>query len=364
MQKVLVLGAGKIGTLISFLLSHSNDYYVYLADLSFTGRPDLEKILAQSRNLETITLNAKNAEEIAAFLQKNPVQAIVPCLPYYYNIQIAELAKQFKLNYFDLTEDTHTTETILKLAQDASSIFVPQCGLAPGFISIVANDLMKHFTALDTVKLRVGALPTNSSNGLQYALTWSTEGLINEYGNACQGIDNGEEVQLMPLDDLEEIQIDGATYEAFNTSGGIGSLADTYAKKVKYLTYKTIRYPGHCAKIKFLMNDLDLNHDRDTLKHILEHAIPKTDQDVVLVYVSVSGTKDNTFTEESYVKKFYPKTIAGFTWSAIQMTTASAICAVLDTVLKKQDKTAGHIRQEEFSLQDFTDNRFGKYYLE
>lgn len=239
---------------------------------------------------------------------------------------------------------------------------MPQCGLAPGFISIVANDLMKHFDDLDTVKLRVGALPTNTSNGLQYALTWSTEGLINEYGNSCQGIDNGEVVQLMPLDDLEEIQIDGSIYEAFNTSGGIGSLANTYAKKVKNLSYKTIRYPGHCAKIKFLMNDLDLNHDRDTLKHILEHAIPNTDQDVVIVYVSVAGAKNNVFTEENYVKKFYPKTIADFHWSAIQMTTASALCAVLDIVLKKK-KLTGHIRQEEFSLDDFTENRFGKYYL-
>src|ERR1700722_16710182 len=113
MQKVLVLGAGKIGTLISFLLSHSKDYYVYLADVSLTGRPDLEKIIAQSSNLETVTLNAKNAAEIAEFLKKNPVQAIVPCLPYYYNIQIAELAKEFKIHYFDLTEDTHTTATIL-----------------------------------------------------------------------------------------------------------------------------------------------------------------------------------------------------------------------------------------------------------
>jgi saccharopine dehydrogenase-like NADP-dependent oxidoreductase len=363
MQKVLVLGAGKIGTLIAFLLSHSKDYYVYLADVSLTGRPDLEKIIAQSSNLETVILNAKNAAEIAEFLKKNPVQAIVPCLPYYYNIQIAELAKELKIHYFDLTEDTNTTATILNLAKDAGSLFVPQCGLAPGFISIVANDLMKHFSELDTVKLRVGALPTTSSNGLQYALTWSTEGLINEYGNPCQGIDNGEEVQLMPLDDLEEIQIDGSTYEAFNTSGGIGSLADTYANKVKNLNYKTIRYPGHCAKIKFLMNDLDLNHDRDTLKHILEHAIPKTDQDVVIVYVSVSGTKDNAFTEESYVKKFYPATIAGFTWSAIQMTTASALCTVLDTVLKKSKQATGHVRQEEFLLHDFTQNRFGKYYL-
>src|SRR6185312_1733843 len=128
-------------------------------------------------------------------------------------------------NYFDLTEDTKTASAVTELSQHATTAFVPQCGLAPGFISIVANQLMQHFPSLDSVKMRVGALPINISNALQYSLTWSTDGLINEYGNLCQGIVNGKEVQLLPLDDLEEIKIDGLTYEAFNTSGAIRSLA-------------------------------------------------------------------------------------------------------------------------------------------
>ena len=362
MQKVLVLGAGKIGTLIAFLLASSNDYHVYLADLSLDNRPDLERLLAKTANLETVTLDAKNKDEIRAFLKKNAVQAVAPCLPYFYNIEIAKLAKEFNISYFDLTEDTHTANTVFDLAQNITSAFVPQCGLAPGFISIVAQDLMKHFPLLDTVKMRVGALPVNISNGLQYSLTWSTDGLINEYGNLCQAIENGEEVHSLPLDDLEEIKIDGLTYEAFNTSGGIGSLANSYLKKVKHMSYKTIRYPGHCAKMRFLMHDLKLNQDRDTLKRILENSIPKTSQDVVLVYVSVTGTKDNFFTEENYVKKFYPKIINGFNWSAIQLTTASGLCATLDMVLSQPGKFKGHIRQEQISLDDLTSNRFGQYY--
>jgi saccharopine dehydrogenase-like NADP-dependent oxidoreductase len=362
MQKVLVLGAGKIGTLISFLLANSNDYFVYLADLHLDNRPDIERMLSKTTNIETVKLDAQNKNDISAFLKKNPVQAIVPCLPYYYNIEIAKIAKEFNISYFDLTEDTHTASTIFDLAQNMKAAFVPQCGLAPGFISIVANDLMKHFPSLNTVKMRVGALPVNISNGLQYSLTWSTDGLINEYGNACQAIENGEEVRALPLDDLEEIKIDGLTYEAFNTSGGIGSLAKSYMSKVKHMSYKTIRYPGHCAKMRFLMNDLNLNNDRDTLKRILENSIPKTYQDVVLVYVSVTGTKDNLFTEENYVKKFYPKNINGLNWSAIQLTTASGLCSTLDLVLNQPGKYQGHIRQEQFTLEDLTTNRFGQYY--
>lgn len=360
MHHVLILGAGKIGSLIAFLLSHSNDYNVYLGDVH-EANPHSER-LAGLENFQYVTLNASNVEEITSFLKSHPVSSIISSLPYYCNIPIAELASKHGLNYFDLTEDVKTTEAVQKLAVNAKTAFVPQCGLAPGFISIVANDLMRHFPLLDIVKMRVGALPTNISNALQYSLTWSTDGLINEYGNPCQAIEDGKEVELLPLEGLEKIKVDGLTYEAFNTSGGIGSLAHTYHGKVKHLSYKTIRYPGHCSKIRFLMNDLKLNHDRETLKRIFENAIPKTYQDVVLVYVSVTGMQGEQLTEQNYVKKFYPKIIGGHKWSAIQLTTASGICGVVDMVLTAPEKFKGFICQEQFSFEELLANRFGEYY--
>ncbi len=361
MHRVLVIGAGKIGSLIATLLSQSNDYQIYLSDVNIET-PTLQRLFSKAPHLELVKLDAQNSQMISEFLRKNPVDTIISSLPYYCNIAIAHLAKEFNLNYFDLTEDTQTASTVTELSKNSDAAFVPQCGLAPGFISIVANELMRHFPALDAVKMRVGALPVNISNALQYSLTWSTDGLINEYGNLCQAIMNGKEVDLMPLDDLEEIKIDGLTYEAFNTSGGIGSLANSYKDKVKTISYKTIRYPGHCDKMRFLMNDLQLNNDRNTLKRILESVIPKTGQDVVLVYVSVTGTQDGFYSEENYVKKFYPKVINGTRWSAIQLTTASAICAVMDMVVTQPGKFKGFVKQEQFSLEDLTSNRFGQYY--
>ncbi|EKD72709.1 MAG: hypothetical protein ACD_45C00607G0003 [uncultured bacterium] len=361
MHRILVVGAGKIGSLIGTLLANSKDYQVYLSDIQIDN-PVLQRLFEKDSTVKLVQLDAKKPETIAEFLRKNPVETIVSSLPYYRNIAIAHIAKEFNLNYFDLTEDTQTANTVTALAKNVSVAFVPQCGLAPGFISIVANQLMKHFPTLDSVKMRVGALPLNISNALQYSLTWSTDGLINEYGNLCHAIVDGKEVQALPLDDLEEIKIDGLTYEAFNTSGGIGSLASSYAKRVNSLSYKTIRYPGHCEKMRFLMNDLKLNHDRDTLKRILENAIPKTGQDVVLVYVSVTGTQEGIYSEENYVKKFYPKNINGTDWSAIQLTTASAICAVLDRVVTQPGKYNGLVKQEQFSLDELTHNRFGQYY--
>lgn len=363
MKKILIAGAGKIGSLIAVLLANSNDYAVSLADIHVES-PHLKSLVEKTPNLQLVKIDAQNYSQMADFLKKNPMEAIISSLPYYCNIDIAKIAKEFKLNYFDLTEDTQVASVVTELSKNATHAFVPQCGLAPGFISIVANYLMQHFPKLDTVKMRVGALPTNVSNALQYSLTWSTDGLINEYGNLCEGIENSQEVQLLPLDDLEEIKIDGLTYEAFNTSGGIGSLAQTYKDRVKHISYKTIRYPGHCEKMRFLMNDLKLNYDRETLKRILENVIPKTGQDVVLVYVSVTGVQDNQFCEENYVKKFYPKKINGVNWSAIQLTTATSLCSVFDKVMKNPGKYQGFVKQEQFSLEDILGNRFGKYYAD
>ena len=360
MHKVLVMGAGKIGSLITYLLSQSNDYSVILADVA-TENPYIQR-LHELPHFKYVTLDASDEKALHAFIKANPVDAVISSLPYYCNIPIAKMAAEHHLHYFDLTEDVETTKAVEEYARKTQRAFVPQCGLAPGFISIVANDLMRHFPTLDAVKLRVGALPANISNALQYSLTWSTDGLINEYGNACDAVEQGKFVSLQPLEGLEEISIDGLNYEAFNTSGGIGSLAQSYSGRVNDLSYKTIRYPGHCEKIRFLMNDLKLNQDRGTLKKIFERALPKTYQDVVLVYVSASGNIDGLYVEDNYVKKFYPKRIGGHRWSAIQLTTASGICSVVHMVLENPENYCGFVRQEQFPLDSFLNNRFGEYY--
>lgn len=345
MNRVLIIGAGKIGSSIATLLHQSGDYRVILADKQLTGS-DFNRMHKVFPEIETMHLDIFDKQTLRQFLQTNPLNAIVSCLPYFCNLIVAELAKEFKTHYFDLTEDVQTTAGIKKLATGAKSAFVPQCGLAPGLVGIIAHDLMQKFSHVDTVKLRVGALPQRISNAFHYALTWSTEGLINEYANVCHAIENGIPVTQSPLQDLEVLQIDGLSYEAFNTSGGLGSLMDIC--QASTLNYKTIRYPGHCEKIRVLMHDLKL--DRDTLKIVLEKAIPKTYQDVVIIYVSVSGQQNGDFMEESYVKKIYPQTIAGIPFSAIQLTTAVGLCAILDLVLKR-DYT-GFILQEQFPLSE------------
>ncbi len=361
MHRVLILGAGKIGALISGLLSESGSYRVQLGDVD-GGAAEAVVRAHGSVNLTGYALDAMDTAALEKHLLANPVDAIVSSLPYYCNVGVAEAARRANAHYFDLTEDVEVTRAVRAIAVGSSRAFVPQCGLAPGFVSIAANELITHFDELRAVKLRVGALPQHPNNVLKYSLTWSTEGLINEYGNPCQALVDGRTVEVSPLEGLEEIEIDGTLYEAFNTSGGLGSLAETHGAHCESMNYKTIRYPGHCAQMRLLMNDLKLNHDRATLKHVLENAVPQTLQDVVIVYAAVTGTQDGELREENYVNKVYPQVVAGRLWSAIQITTAAGITAVVDLVLAHPDRHQGFVAQEQFRLPDILTNRFGRYY--
>jgi len=261
MHRVLILGAGKIGALISGLLSESGSYKVFLGDVN--GATAQAVVRAHgSANLSGLSVDASDQAALVRHLAAHPVDAVISSLPYYCNAGVAQAARGAQAHYFDLTEDVEVTRAVIRTADGAAQAFVPQCGLAPGFISIAANELMSHFDQLRAVKLRVGALPQHPNNVLKYSLTWSTEGLINEYGNPCQAIVDGRTIEVAPLEGLEEIEIDGTLYEAFNTSGGLGSLAESHGARCETMNYKTIRYPGHCAQMQFLMNDLSIRSIR------------------------------------------------------------------------------------------------------
>jgi len=365
MHRALVLGAGKIGSLIAGLLEESGDYAVTLAD----ARPGAAAEVATAhqkvgggRGIQALDLDATRLADLEGALRHHQIDAVVSSLPYYCNELVARAARTTGAHYFDLTEDVRSATAVFDIAADAPTAFAPQCGLAPGFISIAAAELIRHFQSIRTVKLRVGALPQHPNNVLKYSLTWSTEGLINEYGNLCRSIVNGEAQNVQPLEGLEEIEIDGTLYEAFNTSGGLGSLADSFGTGVESMDYKTMRYPGHCEQMRLLMNGLKLNQDRGTLKRILENSVPQTLQDVVIVYAAVTGLQEGELREENYVNKVYPQVIGGRLWSAIQITTAGGICAVLDLVLRNPEHYRGFVRQEQFPLDQVLANRFGRFY--
>ncbi len=355
-KSVAVVGAGKIGSVICRLLIDRGDYSVSIIDQS----EEQLSHLVEHELLRPVHLDVNNRALFVAELQNH--FAVLSATPYFMTQAIAQAAAEASVHYLDLTEDVASTEAVRELAKRSSKAMIPQCGLAPGFISIAANDLAQNFDELDTIRMCVGALPQFPSNSLNYNLTWSTDGVINEYCEPCNAIKDGELVSVPALEHLEHFSLDGINYETFNTSGGIGTLAETLEGKVRNLCYQTIRYPGHRDIMKTLLHDLQLRNRRDLLKDVFENAVPATLQDVVLIFVTVSGMKDGHLIQRTYANKVYGQVIAGIEASAIQVTTAASICAVLDMLKLGQIPESGFVRQEQIGLNEFLSNRFGRYY--
>ena len=365
MHNILVIGGGKIGSVVADLLVDTPEQGGYRVTVADRSAATLAQITASGNpRLKTLLLDVADPVALCDALQGR--FAVLSAAPFHLTLKVAQAARGAGVHYLDLTEDVASTRAIREIARGEAGAkpvaFIPQCGLAPGFISIVAADLARQFDSLDSVRMRVGALPAYPSNALNYNLTWSTEGVINEYCEPCEAIVDGQQREVPALEEREEFSLDGVLYEAFNTSGGLGTLCETLAGKVRTLNYRTIRYPGHAAIMKALLHDLRLKDRRDVLKDILERALPTTMQDVVIVFVTVAGLRDGRLQQDTYARKIYSHVLAGKMRSAIQITTASSLCAMLDLLAAGELPRHGFVRQEDVPLAAFLANRFGRVY--
>jgi saccharopine dehydrogenase-like NADP-dependent oxidoreductase len=357
MKQLVILGAGKIGRMVCHLMTTSGHYAVRVGDVAQGAVDSLAK---KYQGVQGQVVDFGNEASLDAILKG--AWAVISCAPFHCNPLIAQRAKAHGVHYFDLTEDVEVTHQVVELAKGASTLFAPQCGLAPGFITITANHLMKSMTSVSDLRLRVGALPRFPSNRLKYNLTWSTEGLINEYCNPCESVENGQLTTVPPLEQLERLTIDGVEYEAFNTSGGLGTLAITLKDRVKNVNYKTIRYPGHCDLMKFLLHDLGMQDQQGQLRDIFERSLPGTFQDQIVIFVSATGMYHGRLTERTYAKTIYHQKIDGENWSGIQITTAAGVTAIVDLLREGKLPSQGLLKMEDVDYEAFLQNQFGKYY--
>jgi saccharopine dehydrogenase-like NADP-dependent oxidoreductase len=346
MKRIAVIGLGKVGSLVATLL---HELY------TVTG---VDCVDYPHHQFKTYNGNCTEQEFLNGILQQQ--DAVVSCLPYDKNLVIAQMAHRLGLHYFDLTEDVATTNAIRQMAITAKGVMIPQCGLAPGFIGIIAADLCGRFDKLRDVELRVGALPRYPNGLMGYSFTWSPAGVINEYLNDAEMIHNGKRKWMQSLDGIETINIEGQEFEAFTTSGGLGTLCETLEGKVDTLNYKTIRYPGHCKLMRFLLYELIMKEDRALTEDILTKAKPPVKEDVVYVYAVVEGWKQGALKREEYFNAFYPTTIAGQEWRAISWTTAASIAAVVEMVATNELPQQGFVKQEDIPLHKFYQTHNGK----
>lgn len=348
-KNIAVLGIGKVGSLVGTLLSKK--YNVIGLDQNPTNI---------SLPFEVRSGKVDDLDFLKNFLKNQ--DAVVSCLPYFLNIDIAALAAQEGIHYFDLTEDVPTLHAIQKMAEDSQAVLAPQCGLAPGFIGILGAGMYANFDKVRSVELRVGALPLHPKGPFGYSFTWSAEGVINEYINDAEVIHNGQRKMLASLEDVETININGKPYEAFLTSGGLGTLCETLEGKVESLNYKTIRYPGHQAAMKLFLYDLNMKNDRALAQKILSEALPIVDQDIVHVYAAVTGEQNGQLKRSEFSESYRNIHLDGQDWRAISWTTACSIATVVDLVAQGKVKQKGFLKQEEVPLSLFLASEFGSMY--
>lgn len=359
-MRIAILGAGKIGATIATLLE-SSDFCsaITLGDSRADARAP-----RRGRKTKLVRVDVGRATQLDRFVRGH--DAVVSAAPYYLNKTIASACAKRGIAYFDLTEDVDTTQFIRRLARGAKTTFMPQCGLAPGAINIIGAGVAAQFRRVRSLELRVGALPLYASNSMKYYLSWSTAGLINEYCQLAESLHNGRRLATIPLDGLEKITIDGVEYEAFNTSGGVATMCETYAGKIEDLNYKTLRYPGHRDLIRFLLDDLGLRRNQELLTGIFDQEVPMTTQDVIIIYVNAVGAGrrgaesvvPGGVQQQSFVKKIRGDTVNGVALSAIQLSTAAGLLAVIE-LFQRGELPRGFVKQESISLDQFLATTWG-----
>lgn len=351
-DRIAVLGLGKVGLLAARLLA-SNGF-------------DVVGIDQRSLSLD-VGWRVVDDVDIAspAFARAlDGVDAVLSCLPYHLNIGVAETAHRLGLHYFDLTEDVPTTARIRQLAETSDGVMAPQCGLAPGFVGIVAAGQAVSLERCRSIRMRVGALPQHPTGRLAYAFNWSPEGVVNEYLNDCEVIEDGERKWVSPMEWLETIHVDGTRLEAFTTSGGLGTMCETFHGRVDNLDYKTMRYPGHVDLMNFFFHELLMRERRDEAGRILTHAKPPVDDDIVYVHVASEGESDGRLQRIEYVRAFRPREIAGQAATAIAWTTAGSVVAVIEMVRQGMLGPRGFVKQEEIPFDLFTATATGALFAD
>lgn len=350
MEKVAVLGLGKVGSLAATLLKQSG-FHVVGHDLNAN---------AVDFDFDVKTTDVSSQSSLKQALEN--VDAVLSCLPYYLNLDVVKVAKALGLHYFDLTEDVPTTHAIIEMSSSSKGLMAPQCGLAPGFVGIVGADLISKFGECRSCRMRVGALPQHPTGLMGYSFNWSPEGVVNEYLNDCEVIENGHRKFVSAMEWKESIFIDGMQLEAFTTSGGLGTMCETYADTVANLDYKSMRYPGHMDLMNFYFHELLMREDRKKAGEILVNAKPPVSEDVVYVHVSAEGLIRGKLQREEFVRAYKPVEIAGKMRTAISWTTAASVVAIIDMVRSGALPDQGFLKQEDVSLSEFLLSPTGSYY--
>jgi lysine 6-dehydrogenase len=288
-MRMLVLGAGLQGCACAYdLLQRKDVERVTLADIHPRQiAPFLKK--AASRRLKLVPLDATRPAALARVLRGH--DAAMCALPYYFNLAASRAAVAAGVHFSDLGGNTEIVQKQKKLdgaARRTGVSVVPDCGLAPGMVNILAAEGIRRVGEADSVRIYVGGLPQHPEPPLNYQIVYSLEGALDYYTTPSWVLRDGKPTQVEALSELESVDFPApvGTLEAFHTGGGISILPWTHAGKVRVMEYKTLRYPGHVAIMRPI-RELGLLD----LKPVVVKGIKVVPRDVFIATVSPRLTK-------------------------------------------------------------------------
>ena len=307
-MRMLVLGAGLQGSACAYdLLQDTDVEMVRLADIRITHLPDFLAPFSGPRLVPT-PLDVRDREAVLGAMRE--CDAVMSAIPYYFNLEMARLAVEAGVHFADLGGNTEIVFKQKELDADARRkgvTVVPDCGVAPGMVNILAQYGIQQLDTVDSVKIYVGGLPQNPEPPLNYQIVYSLEGVLDYYTTLSWVVREGKRTLVPALSEREPVHFDDplGTLEAFHTAGGLSTMAFRYEGKIDTMEYKTLRYPGHAQLMSAIraLGLLDLEPvevkdgiriiPRDAFIAIVGPHLTKPDgKDLVALRVLVSGTKD------------------------------------------------------------------------
>jgi len=295
--RVTIFGAGNLGAALGAHLTRGpGGFAVEILDPSEQALDKLREL-----NLPVELRLLPREESLAPLLKHGDV--VVAAAPEWALPAIARAAASADTHYLDFSPPRAATSEILApLAR--SRVVLNGCGVSPGLVGNVARSLLARCAPVGDLSIRVGAVPRYPTNRLGYGQIWDIDGLIDEYTQPCEALRDGEVASLAPLENLEQVAIDGVTYEAFTTSRGLAEVDMFRAAGLRNVTFKTLRYPGHLDHMKFLLDDLGLRGRRDMLRSLLLNGLPIVDDDVLLLLLTARGDRGARKVETSASYRF------------------------------------------------------------
>jgi len=303
-MKILVLGAGRMGHGAVFDLIHNSPdvVSVTVADFDLAKAESVAKTVGG--DVDARQIDASNYDDVVALMRGH--DSVISCVNYWYNEALSRAAIETKANFCDLGGNNYVVDSQLALDAEAKAAgvnIIPDCGLAPGMVSILAMHGAAKFDQIDEIHIRVGGLPQDPQPPLNYQLVFSVEGLINEYIEVARVIRDDKIAKVESMTEIESLSFNGfPPLEAFQTSGGTSTLPDTFHGNIRELDYKTIRYAGHCEKFKTMIDlglcsseeivvDFQKVKPRKVFGELLQKHLPADGPDYVLVRLDFVGTR-------------------------------------------------------------------------